>query len=188
MIIGTTLTGSWDCTARYCLPMQGSASYDATRKYRYTLHRRWSDGPRRVCFCMLNPSTADARRNDPTVRRCIGYAMDWGFDALEVVNIFALRSTDPSALGADPDPVGPRNTNAIVRAARRSEFVGAAWGVHGALGGRGTSVLGKLCPKGDVRSLGMTREGFPKHPLYLPRTARPEPICPDLLASRGVVV
>ncbi len=168
--------------------MQGSASYDATRKYRYTLHRRWSPGPRRVCFCMLNPSTADARKNDPTVRRCIGYAMDWGFDALEVVNIFALRSTDPAALARDPDPVGPRNTNAIVRAALRSEFTVAAWGVHGALGARGVFILGKLCPKADVRSLGITREGHPKHPLYLPRTAQPEPISPDLLVPPAILV
>lgn len=167
--------------------MQGLASFDATRKYRYALHRRWRAGPRRVCFCMLNPSTADARRNDPTVRRCIGYAMDWGFDALEVVNIFALRSTDPALLSIDPDPIGPRNTAAIERAARRSEFVVAAWGVHGAIGERGAFVLDRLHAV-DVRCLGTTREGYPKHPLYLPRSVQPTPIGAEMLVSGRVPV
>jgi len=167
--------------------MKGSASFDASGKYRYSLHRRWRAGPRRVCFCMLNPSTADASRNDPTVRRCIGYAMDWGFDALEVVNIFALRSTDPAALATDEDPVGPRNTAAIVRAARRSEIVVAAWGVHGGIGGRGQSVLRRLSGLCEVCCLGTTREGFPRHPLYLAKSAQPEPVQQVLVAS-GVTV
>lgn len=167
--------------------MKGLASFDASGKYRYSLHRRWHAGPRRVCFCMLNPSTADASRNDPTVRRCIGYAMDWGFDALEVVNIFALRSTDPGALRADEDPVGPRNTAAIVRAAGRSELVVAAWGVHGGIGDRGAAVLRRLGGGFDVRCLGMTREGYPKHPLYLPKSAQLEPIRRELVADGGVI-
>ena len=141
-----------------------------------------------MCFCMLNPSTADASKNDPTVRRCIGYAMDWGFDALEVVNIFALRSTDPAALAVDDDPVGPRNTAAIVRAARRSVLVVAAWGVHGGLGDRGAEVLRRLGATCDVRCLGITRAGFPKHPLYLPRTAQPIPIKREMLAPGAVLV
>lgn len=161
--------------------MKGSARFDVTMKYRYSLHRRWREGPRQVCFCMLNPSTADAQKNDPTVRRCLGYAMDWGFDSLEVVNIFALRSTDPGALAVDEDPVGPRNMAAIERAAGRAEFVVAAWGVHGALGNRGADVLRRLDPIADVRALGLTRAGHPKHPLYLPKSAQPIPISADLL-------
>jgi hypothetical protein len=86
----------------------GRASYDRTRRYRYTLHRRLAGGAGRLCFCMLNPSTADARVDDPTVRRCVGYALAWGFAELECVNIFALRSTDPRALARADDPVGPR--------------------------------------------------------------------------------
>jgi hypothetical protein len=167
--------------------MFGSASFDSSGRYRYTLHRRWRPGPRRVCFCMLNPSTADADHNDPTVRRCIGYAMDWGFDALEVVNIFALRSTDPAVLSTDPDPVGPRNTGAIVRAAGRAEFVVAAWGVHGHIGDRGRRVLARLRPR-DVRCLGTTRQGFPKHPLYLARSAQPEPIAREMLEPETILV
>ena len=166
--------------ARWCIlhKMKGTASFDRSKRYRYTLHRRWRQGARQLCFCMLNPSTADATKNDPTVRRCIGYAMDWGFDALEVVNIFAFRSTDPAGLLNVSDPIGVRNTRAIVRAASRAEFTVAAWGVHGAIGGRGDAVLRRLCPDHDVRCLGLTREGHPKHPLYLPRTAQPIPISP----------
>ncbi|GAB4384229.1 MAG: DUF1643 domain-containing protein [Phycisphaerales bacterium] len=163
--------------------MLGRASFDRTRTYRYTLHRRWSPGPRRACFCLLNPSTADAHRNDPTVRRCIGFAQDWGFDALEVVNIFALRSTDPAALIRCDDPVGPGNDRAIVRAARRAEICVLGWGAHGQLLDRGRRVLELLRPYAEPLCLGLTAAGQPRHPLYLPRSARPRPISASALVS-----
>ncbi len=151
----------------------GRASFDRTRRYRYALLRRFPAGSGRVCFCMLNPSTADARVNDPTVRRCVGYALGWGFEELEVVNIFALRSTDPTALTRAADPVGPRNDAAIRRAARRADLVVAAWGAWGSLMGRGDAALALLCREADVHLLGRTRSGQPRHPLYLRADARP---------------
>lgn len=165
------------------LPWTGRASFDRSGRYRYALLRRWGAGGRRVCFCMLNPSTADAEKNDPTVRRCIGYAQAWGFDELEVVNIFALRSTDPRALYEAEDPVGPGNDRAIGRAARRAEMVVAAWGHHGLLGGRGRSVVRLVRGArrdGDVRCLGMTQCGEPRHPLYLAQSVCAEPMGAEL--------
>jgi hypothetical protein len=138
--------------------------------YRYTLHRRWARGAgvRRVCFCLLNPSTADARVLDPTLTRCLGFARRWGFGAMEVVNVFALRSTDPAGLRKVADPVGAGNDRAIVRAATRAELVVVGWGNHGSLGGRSDAVRALLGAAGvDVRSWGLTGAGEPRHPLYL---------------------
>jgi hypothetical protein len=151
----------------------GRASFSRCGVYRYALHRAWDDARPRVCFCMLNPSTADAHRLDPTVRRCLGFAHAWGFGALEVVNIFALRSTDPAGLRAVNDPVGPGNDAAIRRAARRSALVIAAWGAHGALLDRGERVLTMLQQLGPVHALVRTAAGHPGHPLYVSAAARP---------------
>lgn len=158
------------------LEIRGTARFDETGLYRYALTRRWSEGPR-VCFVLLNPSTADAQVNDPTVRRCIGYAMDWGAGSLDVVNIFALRSTDPKGLRMVDDPVGPRNDRAILTAARRSDTIVAAWGNHGLLGGRGDFVRTMLHARGiDLQMLEISGAGQPKHPLYLSGRARPVPL------------
>ncbi|MCL4221863.1 MAG: DUF1643 domain-containing protein [Phycisphaerales bacterium] len=170
------------------LSMLGRASFDRTRVYRYSLFRRWSPGPRIACFCLLNPSTADARRNDPTVRRCIGYAMDWDFDALEVVNIFAFRSTDPAALAEHPDPVGPGNDRAIVRAVRRAELVVLGWGAHGRLLDRGRSVIRLISDHCQPYTLGLTLTGQPRHPLYLAKAARPKALSHGNLAESLICV
>ncbi|MEZ6318940.1 MAG: DUF1643 domain-containing protein [Phycisphaerales bacterium] len=108
--------------------MRGWAGFDQTQAYRYTLGRRWDDAGRRVCFCLLNPSTADARVLDPTLTRCLGFARAWGFGAMDVVNIFALRSTDPGELYRTDDPVGARNDAAIRRCAARADLVVAGGG------------------------------------------------------------
>ncbi|RMH11354.1 MAG: DUF1643 domain-containing protein [Planctomycetota bacterium] len=168
--------------------MLGRASFDRTGQYRYTLSRRWSQGPRRACFCLLNPSTADARRNDPTVRRCIGFAQEWGFDALEVVNIFALRATDPRELARHPAPIGPGNDRAIRRAAHRADFVVLGWGAHGSRFDRGRQVAQMLQIHCQLHCLGLTAEGHPKHPLYLPRSTQPIPFPHTSLASDAVWV
>lgn len=166
--------------------MLGRASFDRTRVYRYSLTRRWSPGPRLACFCLLNPSTADARRNDPTVRRCIGYAMDWNFDALEVVNIFAFRSTDPAALAQHPDPVGPGNDRAILRAVRRAELVVLGWGAHGRLLDRGRHVRRLIDNDCEPLCLGTTANGQPCHPLYLAKAELPRPISHGTLAGSTI--
>jgi hypothetical protein len=144
----------------------GGAAFSRDGRYRYRLWRRWDRSRPAIAFCMLNPSTADARRNDPTIRRCMGFARDWGYGGIEVVNIFALRATDPRDLRSARDPVGPRNDAFMLRAAGRSPVV-IAWGVHGALRDRGAEALGLLAPRTRLLALGRTRSGAPRHPLYL---------------------
>ncbi len=147
------------------------ASFSRCRRYRYTLVREWDTERDRICFCMLNPSTADEQQNDPTVRRAIGYALDRGYGSIEVVNAFALRSTDPAglkrALDEGLDPVGARNDEAIRRAAARSKTVVAAWGTHATLLDRDRTVRSLLSDHPECVALGLTADGLPRHPLYL---------------------
>lgn len=173
--------------------MNRTARFDPTEAYRYELRREWGadfppalrhlagtlpapDPARSMAFLMLNPSTADAFKEDPTVSRCIRFAVTWGFGALEVVNIFALRSTDPKQLYKAEDPVGPDNDRTILEVARRSGLVVAAWGAHGALRDRGREVAQLLERHGlALHCLGATKDGHPRHPLYLPAAAQPVP-------------
>lgn len=154
--------------------MRGWASFDDSGTYRYTLHRRWDPEPGlltraggRVCFCLLNPSTADARVLDPTLTRCLGFARRWGFGHMEVVNAFALRSTQPAALKKHADPVGPRNDHAIRRAAARADLVVVGWGAHARLAGRHDAVVGLLSGVCEPMCWTRTKDGYPGHPLYL---------------------
>ena len=150
--------------------MRRGAVFSADRRYRYTLTRRWRSGPR-ICFVMLNPSTADAERDDPTIRRCIGYARAWGFGGLTVVNLFALRSTDPARLEQVGDPVGPDNDRHLRRAFRSARLTVAAWGAHRATRARAGEVGRWLH---DAACFGVTRDGSPRHPLYLRASVRPQ--------------
>lgn len=134
------------------------------RRYRYQLTRTWDEKLPTVAFVGLNPSTADATIDDPTVRRCIGFARDWGFGALVLVNLFALRSTEPSKLYSAREPIGPENDRWLQLAGDNAETVVAAWGVHGELHDRGLAVQ-RVFP--NLKCLGKTRGGHPRHPLYL---------------------
>ena len=156
-----------------------SATFDATRTYRYRLTRAWDPGSPVVAFVMLNPSTADADHLDPTVRRCVGFARDWGFGALEVVNLFAFRATAPADLVRAPEPVGVGNDRAIVDAVRRADRVVVAWGTRGTHLGRGVAVSALLgsCRVRPV-ALGTTRDGHPRHPLYVRGDTASEPWLP----------
>ena len=151
--------------------MGNGAVFSADRKYRYVLWRTWSDAP--PCnFIMLNPSTADEVKNDPTVERCERRARAMGFGGLVVTNIFAFRSTDPEALRFVDDPVGPDNDHEILEQARRSGMAIVAWGTHGSYRSRGMEVrrlLGSL----DLYCLGVTSQGYPRHPLYVPYSQKP---------------
>jgi hypothetical protein len=142
--------------------------------YRYLLWRAWGTGSR-VLFIMLNPSSATATEDDPTIRRCVGFARAWGFEGLEVANIFALRSTDPTALYAHPDPIGPLNDATIADAARRAGRVVCAWGTHGKLMARDSAVLRALWDAGvKPMVLGLTVGlAKPRHPLYMRRDVEP---------------
>jgi hypothetical protein len=144
--------------------------------YRYSLWREWDPDKPTVIFLMLNPSTADENVLDPTLRRCLGYAMNWGYGRMEILNLFALRSTDPSALYVHRDPVGWQNNVVIVRACeRRDRLVVAAWGTHGTYRGRDREVINlvtRQCGK-DLHCLVLTKEGIPGHPLYLSKELKP---------------
>lgn len=149
--------------------MKRPAIFDESGQFRYSLLRRWRGGKGRVAMILLNPSTADATRDDPTLRRCIGFARRWGFASLEVVNLFAYRATRPQQLQQAADPVGPENDNHLMRAARNAGAVVAAWGVHGVLAGRNVEVLRVLAGLGlPLSCLGLTLAGHPRHTLYLP--------------------
>ncbi|GAB4455936.1 MAG: DUF1643 domain-containing protein [Armatimonadaceae bacterium] len=150
--------------------MKCTAEFDSTGQYRYRLTRCWDDHLPRICFVMLNPSTADAEHDDPTIRRCIGFSQRWGYGSLEVVNLFAYRATLPANLFAAPDPIGPENDRFLCQAVAQAHRVVAAWGVHGARSNRAASVLPLL---GTVYCLGCTQSGEPRHPLYLPADTTP---------------
>jgi hypothetical protein len=149
--------------------------------YRYRLIRWWGD-PNRVPqahFVMLNPSTADASVDDPTIRRCIGFAKAWGFSGLIVTNLYALRATDPKQLGRHPDPVGAMNNNHLRLAAQDAGITVAAWGAsypkpHGKW--RALEVQHILVGIGPVHTLGLTKNLDPRHPLYIRADTQPVPL------------
>ena len=138
-------------------------------QYRYTLTRKINTPVRWVkpaLFIMLNPSTADAIKDDPTIRRCISFAERECVTHLTIVNLFALRATDPRVLADHPDPVGPMNDLRIAEQIEKHKLgiVIAAWGAHPFAQRRGKEVLDKF---GPLMCLGKTKNGSPRHPLYL---------------------
>lgn len=153
------------------------ACFDSTGAYRYALWRSWDDALPRVAFLLLNPSTADAERDDPTIRRCIAYARQWGFGSLHVVNLFAYRATNPRDLLAAPDPVGPDNDAHLLEATRAATLTVAGWGLHGRHNGRAAAVRSLLSAR-PLHTLALTASGEPRHPLYLPAVLRPTPWVP----------
>jgi hypothetical protein len=159
--------------------MKGGARIDPTGRYRYTLWRAWDPERPRVAFVMLNPSTADARRDDPTIRRCIRFARDWGFGSVEVVNLFAFRARSPRRLRRAMDPVGPGNDRHLLAAASRARRLVAAWGIHGSLRSRDHAVRKLLGKRHKLRCLGTTASGYPRHPLYFPSTTVLIPYPPE---------
>lgn len=137
-------------------------------RYRYALGRRWgtplADGGRRAVWVMLNPSTADAYVDDPTIRRCIGFSRGWGYDELVVVNLYAYRATDPAELGRAGDPFGPVNAEHIDAALADASVVIAAWGAHPWASTVADATLAHHRP---LHCVGTTKAGHPRHPLYV---------------------
>ena len=150
-------------------------------KYRYLLTRVWDADLPAMVFVMLNPSTADDLTDDPTIRRCVSFAKREGCGSIEVVNLFAFRSTDPYKLYklTRAEAVGPQNDRAIehaaYRRARRGGLIIAAWGAHGGVHERAGQVASTLRSFGAL-CLGKTKEGHPRHPLYLSGRTRLEPL------------
>ncbi|MCB1388929.1 MAG: DUF1643 domain-containing protein [Rhodobacteraceae bacterium] len=153
-----------------------TAVYSPCESYRYTLTRTWDPAGRKVLFVMLNPSTATEVQNDPTVERCERRARALGFGAFRVCNIFAYRATDPRVMRAQTDPVGPANDAAIADSAAWADAVVCAWGTHGAHLGRGPQVEALLRATGmPLSHLGLSKDGHPKHPLYIGYAKQPQP-------------
>jgi hypothetical protein len=134
--------------------------------YRYTLWRIWDSALPWAVFIMLNPSTADAMQDDATLRRCVHFARSWGCGSVEVVNLYAFRSTNPDKLVEIVDPIGPENTAYLQQAIARSHILICAWGTHKAVGKRDEELLQLLEGK-EVYCLGSTKNGMPRHPLYV---------------------
>jgi len=162
---------------------QGDAAFSGCGRYRYRLSREFG-GKLTITFVMLNPSTADGTRDDPTIRRCKGFARDWGYGRLLIVNLYAFRATDPRDMwrssAACVDIVGDDNDSAIGRATCQARHSGGivlcAWGqgpvdkssraFHAGRVARVARLIG-----GDLYCLGENKDGSPKHPLYQPEYA-----------------
>lgn len=162
-----------------------SAIFSQDRKYRYRLWRSWSaaESVAVASFCLLNPSIADEVELDPTLRRCAAFAKSWGCCGMQIVNLFALVSTDPKGLLANSDPVGPGNDDAILHVAKESLRTGGpfvvGWGANPLAAPRGRRIYEMLKGGGVVtQCLGTTKSGMPRHPLYLRKDTQLEEWAP----------
>ena len=146
------------------------AAFDQHRAYRFILWRFWNDSPR-VLFIGLNPSTANEINNDPTIRRCIGFAQKWGYGGMYFCNLYSFVSTEPKLLSS-VEAIHSANIPAITMADSLSVLTVVAWGDGVELVENGKSVaehIKKLIE--PSRCFGLTQKGNPKHPLYLPGDA-----------------
>lgn len=153
-----------------------SAVFSPCRRYRYELWRKWGDGPYAM-FIGLNPSTADETKDDPTIRRCIAFAKAWGYSALCMTNIFAFRATDPDVMKRERNPFGENNQHHLLKCASEAGIVIAAWGVHGTHANGDLAVRDLLSRIGvTLQCLGRSKDGHPRHPLYLKADCKPFPL------------
>lgn len=148
------------------------ANLSPCRAYRYLLWRTWNEPSGHVAFIGLNPSTANESLDDPTIRRCIGFARKWGYGGVWMLNLFAFRATDPKEMKAAADPIGLGNNDYLNIQTRRARLVVACWGAHGFHLRRGEKVIAML--DGPIYCLGMTKHGHPRHPLYLSGSTTPK--------------
>lgn len=148
--------------------MERDAVISECQKYRYLLRRAWDDDKPRALFIMLNPSTADANVDDPTIRSCIRLCTEMGHGSFEVVNLFAWRATKPTELSSGQDVIGPDNDAAICAALGRCDVPICAWGAHKLAYSRGRAVWQAIrAERPAVFCFGRTKDGAPKHPLYI---------------------
>lgn len=143
-------------------------------KYRYSLHRIWNEDLPKVMFIMLNPSKADADVDDPTIRRCIGFAKSWGYGGLYVGNLFAYRDTNPKGLFGAIDPVGMENDYYLALISGECKIAVCAWG--------NSPIIKRINPehkplsniKIPLHYIDLSKDGTPKHPLYLKGDLKPQ--------------
>lgn len=162
------------------LPL-GVSGAEMDDQYRYQLWRVWDEEQDRLGWVMLNPSTADHTEDDPTIRRCLGFARSWGFGSIEVVNLYALRATQPQVVSTaikehgESYAIGPHNDEHLVDACGRCKTIVAAWGAQKFADARAevvTSLLRAHHP--NVLCLGLTAARQPRHPLYLANDTIPK--------------
>lgn len=147
------------------------ADISPDRLFRYRLWRRWGDGPS-MTFIGLNPSTADEAKDDQTIRKCIGFALRNGCEAVEMLNLFAFRARHPADLKAAVDPIGPKNDATLLQSSQQAQFVVACWGSDGRFEQRDATVIAMLQDNGIVvKCLGTTQMGLPRHPVMCPYSA-----------------
>lgn len=170
------------------LLMKTDAIISDCGKYRYRLSRKWDGSSVKPCtFIMLNPSTADAEIDDPTIRRCINFAKSWDCGELIVVNLFAFRATSPKDMMAADDPVGPDNMEHVKWAVDYTlngheawpdgrGMIVCAWGANGTFMGQDQTVRGWVeAEQAMPMALAFTKQGQPRHPLYLKSNLQPIP-------------
>lgn len=144
------------------------------RRHRYVLRRDFMFGKGIVNFLMLNPSTADENRNDPTIERCERRAKRWGYRSLVITNLFAYRATNPEDMKGQDDPVGEMNDAHILAEAFFADKVICGWGNHGSFRGRSDHVLSMLAAEGiALHAFSATSKGQPQHPLYVAYAVEP---------------
>jgi len=159
--------------------MKSTAFLSPCGQYRYRLDRIWDSTLPIVLFVMLNPSTADADSDDPTINKCMGFAKRWGYGGITVTNLFAYRATDPKALKVVSNPYGMGNSACVKAIAWEVShalgLVVLAWGAHGEWlqEGRKTYQEMSAIPDIELLCLGTTKLGHPKHPLYLSYSTEP---------------
>ena len=140
-----------------------NATFSDCRKYRYALSRTWDSKKKTILFIGLNPSTADEKIDDPTIRRCINYAQNWGYGSFLMVNLFAYRATIPTELKNVKNPIGNDNDLYIIELLKKADLAVAAWGNEGSHLNRDKEVK-KIIP--NLMCLKINKSGQPAHPLY----------------------
>jgi hypothetical protein len=162
---------------KFDMEIKKSATLSDCKKYRYCLTRIWDDKKPVVLFIMLNPSTADEEKDDATIRRCMKFSDDWGFGGLYVINLFAFRATKPEELLKESLPVGSENEHWFKEMNTLTDKVICAWG-----NGRIVDKIQKAFPhykplrwiKKPLHYLELSKDGTPKHPLYLLKSSSPK--------------
>ncbi|MFK8067287.1 MAG: DUF1643 domain-containing protein [Gammaproteobacteria bacterium] len=150
--------------------LKNTAKISKCKTYRYALWRTWDNSKPYVMFICLNPSTADEKADDPTLRRCINFAKAWGYGGVCTANLFAFRATEPLDMKAAKDPVGPENNKWLKKLAKDADLIVAAWGNDGLYLERSIEVK-KLIS--NLYCLKLNKSGEPAHPLYQGAKIRP---------------
>lgn len=150
--------------------IDSDAIFSDNRKYRYVLIREWDNNKPSLMVISLNPSTADEKKNDPTIRRCIGFAKKWGYGKLFVTNLFAFRATNPKDLFDSKNPVGKNNDYWLKRLSKKVDRIVLAYGNHGKFKDRHNEILKIIKTPYCIKK---SKNDMPMHPLYLKYTDGP---------------